>query len=70
VGALLFAVLLMWLVVYNEDVMKKPVPVDQENPAHPQLIAPENTHESSDKVTPKEEPKQAPAPEKPPPLDR
>jgi hypothetical protein len=60
VGAILFVVLLMWLVVHNEDVVNRPVPVDEETAAHQSGTLPET--KTSDK--------EPPAPEKAPPLNQ
>jgi hypothetical protein len=59
VGAILFVVLLMWLVVYNEDIQKAPVPVDEATAQKD--ILPE---------IPKEAAKEPPKPEKAPPLNQ
>ena len=61
VAALLFLVALMWVVVLNEDVMKAPVPVDEQTAARQQEILPETSKEAD----------KAPAqPEKAPPLNK
>lgn len=59
VGAILFVVLLMWLVVYNEDVQKAPVPVDD---ASAQTDILPETSKDADKEPAK--------PEKAPPLNK
>jgi hypothetical protein len=59
VGAILFVVLLMWLVVYNEDVQKAPVPVDDASAQTD--ILPETSKEAD---------KEPPKPEKAPPLNK
>jgi hypothetical protein len=61
VGAILFVVMLMWLVVHNEDVANRPVPVDDETAAKQTEILPE-TSKSADQEPAK--------PEKAPPLNR
>jgi hypothetical protein len=61
VGAIVFVVLLMWLVVHNEDVLKRPVRADEEPAAQQTEMAPE-----ASKTADKEPPK----PEKAPPLNR
>ena len=58
VGALVFLVVLMWMVVHNEDVLNAPVPVD------PQSRKEELDTSKSDKAT------ESAKPEKPPPLDQ
>jgi hypothetical protein len=61
VGAILFVVLLMWLVVHNEDLMNAPVPVDEETAAKQTDILPDTSATTS----------QEPAkPEKAPPLNQ
>jgi hypothetical protein len=59
VGAILFVVLLMWLVVYNEDVLKAPVPVDEATAQTD--ILPETSKDTG---------KEPPKPEKAPPLNK
>ena len=61
VGAILFVVLLMWLVVHEEDVMNRPVPVDDETAARQSEILPDTTS-SADKEPAK--------PDKAPPLNK
>jgi hypothetical protein len=61
VGAILFVVLLMWLVVHNEDVINQPVPVDDETAARQTEILPD-TSTTADKEPPK--------PDKKPPLNQ
>jgi hypothetical protein len=60
VGAILFVVLLMWLVVHNEDVINRPVPVDEQSAAQ-QAPLPETSKEAD---------KEPSKPETPPPLDK
>ena len=62
VGAILFVVLLMWLVVHEEDVMNRPVPVDDETAARQTEILPDTTSSSADKESAK--------PDKAPPLNK
>jgi len=59
---LLFAVLLMWLVVYQEDLMSAPVPVDENAPPTREQILPDTPKENKDAQPEK--------PEKPPPLNQ
>ena len=60
VGALVFLVVLMWMVVHNEDVMNAPVPVDPQS--QKEELLPDTS--KTDKAT---EPAK---PEKPPPLNQ
>jgi hypothetical protein len=62
VFAILFVVGLMWLVVHEDDVLKRPVPVDQATASQQSDILPETP-----KTTGKEEPAK---PDKAPPLNR
>jgi hypothetical protein len=62
VGAILFVVMLMWLVVHNDDLVKAPIPVDEETAARQTDILPE-TSKDADKSRP-------PVKEKAPPLDK
>jgi hypothetical protein len=64
VGALVFLVLLMWLVVRNEDLQKAPLPIDEQTEAKQPPIQPEGSSGSSQEA-PKDE-----KPEKPPPLSQ
>ena len=62
VSALLFVVLLMWLVVRNEDLQNAPVPVDEQTQAQ-QEILPETSKQAEKDTKP-------PEPEKQPPLNK
>jgi len=61
VGAILFVVLLMWLVVYNEDVLKAPLPVDEQSASQQAPLLPETSKDAG---------KEPPKPEKAPPLNK
>jgi len=63
VGAILFVVMLMWLVVHNDDLVKAPVPVDEETAARQTEILPETSKEPEKSNAPPEK-------EKTPPLNR
>jgi hypothetical protein len=60
VGAILFVVLLMWLVVHNEDVINRPLPSDQETVSKSDITSPLS----------KEAEQEPPKPEKAPPLNQ
>jgi hypothetical protein len=63
VGAILFVVLLMWLVVHQEDVINRPIPVDDETAAQQSQILPETSATA-------EKDKEPPKPDKAPPLNK
>ena len=63
VSAILFVVLLMWLVVHNEDVINQPVPVDDETAARQTEILPDTSSSSTAN-------KEPPKPDKKPPLNQ
>jgi hypothetical protein len=66
VGAILFVVLLMWLVVHEEDVMNRPVPVDDETAARQSEILPDTSATGTSATADKEPAK----PDKAPPLNK
>jgi|SRR5215471_6802124 len=64
VGAILFVVMLMWLVVRNDDLVKAPIPVDEETAARQTDLLPDTeTSKDANKSAPPEK-------EKAPPLNR